>query len=177
MKIPAEDSQLKCHLQDYRLKSILFLEEKDGSIRFEKGEEDLLKIDTNFVLHSEDKQKYMVRLNVDYAKRTTSENVFRMQCQMYGFFKSQLALNDQMDAKERYLLWLNGTTILYGLLRPIVASMSSQCFAGRVLLRTVMMNDVVNEAIGKMTASSRPQQAQEQLPLAPEPPNSASIEK
>lgn len=169
MKIPPNVLQLKCHLKDYRLENISFREEKDGATRLVDEEDDLLDIDTVFSTHKESSNRYIVLLNVDYTKRLKDRSTtFRMQCSMYGFFESKNAIDEQMKGEDRHLLWVNGATILYGLLRPTVASVSSQCFAGRILLRTVMMTDVVNDAIARLKASAPPPQpAPEQAQLPP----------
>ena len=174
MIIPSTNSLLKCYLKDYKLESISFRVEKDGAIRLSEGDDDILDINTNLSVHKDNPNRYIVFLNVDYTKRlnSTSETVFRMQCSMYGFFESQNAFDEQMKAGEKYLLWVNGATILYGLLRATVASISAQCFAGRILLRTVMMTDVVNDAVERCKSSvlsqapSAEQTTQTQFPPA-----------
>lgn len=99
------------------------------------------------------------RFDYDVAKHTTETNRFRLafrlgvksktpmpvdyslDCEIVGFFHFPPETTD--DAMQR-LIRLNGSTILYGVLRGQLAHITGSFPRQKLILPTVMMEDVVN---------------------------------
>ena len=104
-------------------------------------------------------ERYVVRLNVMYAGRGRTR--FSLRVFVNGYFHWRGGYRQKEG--NAFLAWVNGGTILYGLVRATVAELTASSECGRILLPTVMMVDIVRAQInaameskgeGNSTASS-----------------------
>lgn len=68
-------------------------------------------------------------------------DIYKVDFQILGFFAFP---KDTVEDNMQYLIRVNGCTILYGILRGIVANVTGTFPEGPLPLPTVMMHDVVN---------------------------------
>ena len=93
-------------------------------------------------IHRSEKHRYRLDLRVlCHETDSTDERLgYELNAEIVGFI-----LFDESETKEKMeaLIRLNGVSILYGILRGIVATVSGSMPAGKFLLPTVMPQDVV----------------------------------
>ena len=78
---------------------------------------------------------------------------YEIKATIEGFF----TFSKDLDYKQMaYLVRVNSATILYGILRGEVANVTGSFPAGKFLLPTVMMQDVVKEIEERKTVESAP---------------------
>ena len=78
---------------------------------------------------------------------------YEIKATIEGFF----TFSDELDDKQMaYLVRVNSATVLYGILRGEVASVTGSFPAGKFLLPTVMMQDVVKEIEDRKSKESKP---------------------
>jgi len=110
---------------------------------------DRLSLDYEVLYNSEAPDQWALVLSVQIAPpEFDDEPGYELDAEMFGFFDTS-----GVDPDEReYLIRLNGATILYGILRGQVATLSGTFPGGRLLLPTVDMNEVVNRIEARKVA-------------------------
>lgn len=149
------DSPPNCVLDDYLFNAFQVVPREDN------GDADSLDVSCSLCRHKEDGERYLIRLNLDY--RGKAKNPFALRISANGYFHWRGGLESKEGAG--YMAWVNGGTIVYGLVRATVADLTSSSECGRVILPTIMMEDVVKDEI---------RQASEKVPKAED--NSAQSE-
>lgn len=143
-----------CQLEDYAITRLhIHFNEPQG------GGQDVTHVNSAFdysvSTHRTDKNRYRLDLRViTYETGSAGERVgFDLDAKIVGFI-----LFDEEETKEKMeaLIRLNGVSILYGILRGIVATVSGSMPTGKFLLPTVMPQDVV-----RMVESQRQQRKSE----------------
>lgn len=107
-----------------------------------------LSINCNFdydlFFNDEDDHKVCMILKVSIGPNETikSHSPYEINAAIQGFFTFS---DDLSDEQMSYLVRVNSATILYGILRGEIASVTGSFSAGKFLLPTVMMQDIVTE--------------------------------
>lgn len=114
-------------------------------LREDNGVADSLDVDCRLCRHKEDTESYLVRIDVDY--RAKAKNTFALKISSNGYFHWRGGFESKEGAG--YMAWVNGGTILYGLIRATVADLTSSCECGRVILPTIMIDEIVKKSIKK----------------------------
>lgn len=130
----ATDSRLSCTLSDYRIKRFAIEELR------EPVKDALLKIQPD-ACFDPGKSAYKTQLCCLYAVGGV-----RLDAIIEGdfVFKDPIAPNNAKHA------WVNGCTVLYGILRGLYSSMSAQIAGKVMMLPTVMMVDFVNRRVQQL---------------------------
>lgn len=116
--------------------------------------EEPIEVDTRFgfnydVAYSQDDpNRYRLTFRVTCEPGTQPKVGYEIDSEMMGFFSFP---EDTPREEMEYLIRLNGSTILYGILRGELASVTGMFPHGKFVLPTVMMSDVV-EAVEKERA-------------------------
>lgn len=133
------NSPPNCVLDDYTFNAFQVVPRRD------EGEADSLDVDCRISRHKEDAERYLIRIYVDYSGK--AKKPFALKISANGYFHWRGGL----DSKEGsgYMAWVNGGTILYGLVRATVADLTSSCECGRVILPTIMIHEIVKDMIKK----------------------------
>lgn len=105
--------------------------------------------------HKNEEHRYRMAFRVlaeEFAENEQPAGL-KLDCEIVGF----LALNPALDKAEREkLVRLNGVSILYGILRGIVATMTGTFPNGKLNLPAALPADVVNQ-VEEQKRSSRPE--------------------
>jgi len=133
------NSPPNCILNEYLINAIQVLSRKDT------GGKDSLDVNCCLSRHKDDAEQYLIRLDVSYKAKTKTE--FTVQISVDGYFSWRGGL--EVKEGDGYMAWVNGGTILYGIVRATVADLTSSCKCGRVILPTIMMEDIVKDEIRK----------------------------
>lgn len=107
-----------------------------------------LDVECQFCPQKEDKEKYVVKLSVNYSGK--AKKAFSLRIFVNGYFRWRGGYEQKEG--NGFLAWVNGGTILYGLVRATVAELTSSSECGRVVLPTVMMVNIVNDQIKEAQA-------------------------
>ena len=138
-----------CVLNDYKISALQFV--ANPRIPVTKS----LEVECQFCPHKDDKEKYIVKLNVKYSGGK-AEKSFSLHVFVNGYFRWRGGYEQKEG--DGFLAWVNGGTILYGLIRATVAELTASSECGRVLLPTVMMVDIVRNQIQEQLAkTAKPQ--------------------
>ncbi|MEX2381721.1 MAG: hypothetical protein WD490_05010 [Opitutales bacterium] len=97
----------------------------------------------------------------DPKAKTPYPQFYKLDFRIQGVFRFDEGLEEQ---KMQYLVRVNGGTILYGILRGMLATMTGAFPEGRINLPTIMMQDVVrrveerrnSKPIKKTSAAKQP---------------------
>jgi preprotein translocase subunit SecB len=126
-----------CVLEDYKISALQLVTKP--RVAGPKS----LDVECQFCPQKDDKEKYVVKLNINYlakARKTFSLRIF-----VNGYFRWRGGYEQKEG--NGFLAWVNGGTILYGLVRATVAELTSSSECGRVVLPTVMMAEIVRNQI------------------------------
>lgn len=126
-------------LKEFYIKKIN-IEHVDG----EKTKTSKMGIDFSFSLaeHAENVNLFRLELKVKTGPVDKTEGIKLETC-IVGFF--QIDENIKEEAKRQYYMMVNGSTILYGILRGQVSLISSSLPQGKFILPTVSMQDEVKK--------------------------------
>ena len=138
-----------CVLEDYKI-SALQLVTQPRTVGPKS-----LDVECLFCPIKDDKERYVVKLNVIYNDKL--KKAFSLKVFINGYF--QWRGGYEQKEGNGFLAWVNGGTILYGLLRSTVAELTGSSECGRVILPTVMMVDIVKGQIQAL--QTKPEKAAE----------------
>jgi hypothetical protein len=127
----------KCTLEDYQL--IRFAidwhnPEKRTKVTFQPC------ITYGLRSHKKDAELFQVEMHVNIVSEEKPPAGYEVHAGIRGQFRVPSCGDVE---KQSYIATLNGLTILYGILRGHVAAVSGSFSAGKFLLPTVMMQDVI----------------------------------
>jgi Preprotein translocase subunit SecB. len=144
MKIDLK-SPPSCVLDDFSFNAFQVVQKKDDN------KDDSLDVSCLLYPHKEDDERYQIRITLDY--RGKAKTSFALQIIANGYFRWRGGLESGKGVG--YMAWVNGGTILYGLTRATVAELTSSCECGRVILPTIMMDDLVKTTIQEREKNSK----------------------
>lgn len=98
--------------------------------------------DYDVARHATEKNRFRLAFRVGVKSKTPSPVDYSLDCEIVGFFSFPEGTAD--DVMQR-LIRLNGCTILYGILRGQLANITGSFPRQKLILPTVMMEDVVNQ--------------------------------
>ena len=97
--------------------------------------------DYDVARHTTEKNRFRLAFRLGVKSKTSTPVDYSLDCEIVGFF--HFPENTTDDAMQR-LIRFNGCTILYGILRGQLANITGSFPRQKLLLPTVMMEDVVN---------------------------------
>jgi preprotein translocase subunit SecB len=98
--------------------------------------------DYDVARHATEKNRFRLAFRVGVKSKTPSPVDYSLDCEIVGFF---LFPEDTTEDTKQRLVRLNGCTILYGILRGQLANITGSFPRQKLILPTVMMEDVVND--------------------------------
>jgi preprotein translocase subunit SecB len=98
--------------------------------------------DYDVAKHTTEKNRFRLAFRLGVKSKTPMPVEYSLDCEIVGFFHFPQETTD--DAMQR-LIRLNGCTILYGVLRGQLANITGSFPRQKLILPTVMMEDVVND--------------------------------
>lgn len=104
--------------------------------------------DYDVARHSTEKHHFRLALRLVAISRTPTPVDYSADCEIIGFFRFP---EDSTDETMQRLIRINGCTILYGILRGQLANITGSFPRQKLILPTVMMEDVVHEIEKKKT--------------------------
>ncbi len=132
-----------CVLKDYRISAFQLV------TKSRTATPNALNVECLFCPEKGTEERYVVRLSITYTDRQKTR--FSLRVVVNGYFQWRGGYRQKEG--NAFLAWVNGGTILYGIVRSTIAELTASSECGRVLLPTVMMVDIVraqiNEAVGK----------------------------
>ncbi len=126
-----------CGLDDYKLSVFQLVTSP------RKKKKALLDVECLFCPDAKDKTKYSVSLSIRYSG--AAKKAFSIKVVATGAFH-WVGGYDQKEG-DSFRAWVNGGTILYGLVRSTVAEITGISDCGKVILPTVLMIDIVKGQI------------------------------
>lgn len=91
--------------------------------------------------HQTDKLRYRLKFRVSVGSETPEPVGYSLASEIVGFFRFPEGVE---QSKIDYLVRVNGCTILYGILRGQVATLTGCYPQKKLVLETIMMRDVVD---------------------------------
>jgi len=143
-------SQPSCVLHQYRVKRLLVEECRDARSAPE------LRLVPNFCFQDGSKE-YRTILRCEYSNGKT---LFQAVIEGDFEFKEVIAHDNAMHA------WVNGGTILYGILRGLYSGVTAQCVGTVDILPTVMMVDYVKQRIQELIDKDNEENRKKEPPKA-----------
>ena len=107
--------------------------------------------DYDVARHTSEKHRFRLALRLAAKSKTPIPVDYSLDCEIVGFFCFP---EDSTEDTMQRLVRLNGCTILYGILRGQLANITGSFPRQKMILPTVMMEDVVND-IEKEKAQAR----------------------
>lgn len=98
--------------------------------------------DYDVARHATEKNRFRLAFRLGAKSRTPTPVDYSLDCEIVGFFRLP---GDTTEENMQRLIRLNGCTILYGILRGQVASITGSFPRQKWILPTVMMEDVVSQ--------------------------------
>lgn len=98
--------------------------------------------DYDVARHATEKHRFRLAFRLGVKSKSPTPVDYSLDCEIVGFFRFPEQSSD--EAMQR-LIRLNGCTILYGILRGQLANITGSFPRQKLILPTVMMEDVVNE--------------------------------
>lgn len=130
------------HLEEYYLEKVL-IERKDSD---PPGDHLSIAYDFDYSVQrsARNPQLFLLTFIVrdDPEAKTPHPQIYNLDFRIQGIFRFDEGLEEQ---KMQYLVRVNGGTILYGILRGMLATMTGAFPEGRLNLPTLMMADVVRK--------------------------------
>lgn len=132
-------SEPVCHLEEFHLTrmNVAWHEPREsGNVDVSYG------FDYDVSRHVSAKHRYRLRFRVDSQSLTPEPIGYALDCEIVGFFSfPESTPQKDVDCLIRH----NGCTILYGILRGQLATITGSFPHRKLILPTVMMEDVVKE--------------------------------
>ena len=148
MKVNLE-SPPECILADFKISALQLVTKP------RKPASSGLDVECLFCPEKDADERYSVRLGISYAGGR-GKKTFSLRVVVNGYFQWRGGYKQKEG--NAFLAWVNGGTILYGLVRATVSELTASSECGRVVLPTVMMVDIVraqiNAAIGSKGEAS-----------------------
>lgn len=135
MTTEATDLQPSCVLLEYHVRKLLVEELRETVVK------PSFELFPDVCLQEGDERKYRTVLRCDYL---VDRMRFHAVVEGAFEFKSAVGPDNVMHA------WVNGGTVLYGILRGLFAEMSAQCSGKVSVLPTVMMVEYVRRRIRRL---------------------------
>jgi len=129
--------------------------------------------DYDVARHTAKQHIFRLALRLAAKSKTPTPVDFSLDCEIVGFFRFPEASTEETMQR---LVRLNGCTILYGILRGQLANITGSFPRQKLILPTVMMEDVINE-IEREKAQARktnPPTAKKTAKKAAKRPNSST---
>lgn len=132
-----------CELEDFSIHKLLI-----EWLNPPKSEKESISygFDYDLICHSDDAHLIKIIMRFWLEQATSNEELhcppYKLHAEIVGIFSFP---EDIDDKKMAYLCRVNSMTILYGILRGEIANVTGSFPAGKYILPTVMMPDVVNE--------------------------------
>lgn len=98
--------------------------------------------DYDVARHATEKTRFRLAFRVGVKSKTPAPVDYSLDCEIVGFFRFP---EDTTEESMQRLIRFNGCTILYGILRGQLANITGSFPRQKLLLPTVMMEDVVNQ--------------------------------
>lgn len=98
--------------------------------------------DYDVAKHATEKNRFRLAFRFGVKSKTPVPVAYSLDCEIVGFFRFP---EDATDEAMQRLIRLNGCTILYGILRGQLANITGSFPRQKLILPTVMMEDVVND--------------------------------
>lgn len=92
--------------------------------------------------HTTEKNRFRLAFRVGVKSKTPAPVDYSLDCEIVGFFRFP---EDTTEESMQRLIRFNGCTILYGILRGQLANITGSFPRQKLILPTVMMEDVVND--------------------------------
>jgi len=128
-----------CHLDEFFMTRV-------NVAWHEPAESDSVDIDFLFdydvFRHTSEKDRFRLTFRLAAKSKTPVPVDYSLDCEIVGFFRFPDGSTEEVMQR---LIRLNGCTILYGILRGQVANITGSFPRRKLLLPTVMMEDVVND--------------------------------
>jgi len=96
--------------------------------------------DYDVARHATEKNRFRLAFRVGVKSKTPAPVDYSLDCEIVGFF---LFPEDTTEEAMQRLIRLNGCTILYGILRGQLANITGSFPRQKLILPTVMMEDVI----------------------------------
>lgn len=97
--------------------------------------------DYDVARHATEKTRFRLAFRVGVKSKTPAPVDYSLDCEIVGFFRFP---EDSTEESMQRLIRFNGCTILYGILRGQLANITGSFPRQKLILPTVMMEDVVN---------------------------------
>jgi preprotein translocase subunit SecB len=98
--------------------------------------------DYDVARHATEKTRFRLAFRVGVKSKTPAPVDYSLDCEIVGFFRFP---EDSTEESMQRLIRFNGCTILYGILRGQLANITGSFPRQKLILPTVMMEDVVNQ--------------------------------
>lgn len=98
--------------------------------------------DYDVARHSTEKNRFRLAFRLGVKPKSPTPVDYTLDCEIVGFFHFA---EDTTDEAMQRLIRFNGCTILYGILRGQLANITGSFPRQKLILPTVMMEDVVNQ--------------------------------
>ena len=135
----------ECVLEDYKISALQLVTRPRVAVQKS------LDLVCQFCPQKDDPEKYVVKLNITYSAK--ARKTFSLRLIVNGYFRWRGGYEQKEG--NGFLAWVNGGTILYGLVRATVAELTGSSECGRVIMPTVMMADIVRDQIQELQTKSK----------------------
>lgn len=92
----------------------------------------------------DESRDWFTKLDVDLQPESEKSG-YELSISIAGVLEMDFEEEEQNTENLKYLAALNGATILYGIIRSEIASLTSNFPGGRHVLQTVYMNEIIRE--------------------------------
>lgn len=128
-----------CHLEEFFMTRV-------NVAWHEPSQPDSVDIDFLFdydvARHTTEKNRFRLAFRLGAKSKTPTPVDYALDCEIVGFFRFP---DDTSEESMQRLIRFNGCTILYGILRGQLANITGSFPRQKLILPTVMMEDVVND--------------------------------
>lgn len=128
-----------CHLEEFfmtRVNVAWHEPAESGSVEID------FLFDYDVARHATEKNRFRLAFRVGVKSKTPAPVDYSLDCEIVGFFSFPAGTTDELMQR---LVRLNGCTILYGILRGQLANITGSFPRQKLILPTVMMEDVVHQ--------------------------------
>lgn len=132
-------TQPVCHLDEFFMTRVNVAWHEPS----EPGEVDIdFLFDYDVAKHTTEKKRFRLAFRLGVKSKTPVPVDYSLDCEIVGFFRFP---DDTSEESMQRLIRFNGCTILYGILRGQLANITGSFPRQKLILPTVMMEDVVND--------------------------------
>jgi len=149
-------NQLVIHLEEYFLEKVLVERIRTNETTAPEAISICFDYDYEIKRNPNDPYEFVLTFIVrdDPKIKTENPQVYKLDLQIIGLFR----FDEGTDEKQmQYLIRYNGCTILYGILRGMLATITGTFPEGAIRMPTIMVDEIVNkvEAENKATAPKK----------------------